>query len=53
MYKNIVVPVDVFDAGRRQSPLSCEIPRPALCRANSSCACYSGIFTGINAWIYL
>lgn len=53
MYKNIVVPVDVFDAGTADKALSCEIPRPTFCWANSSYPCYSGLFSCINPRIYL
>jgi hypothetical protein len=53
MYKNIVVPVDVFDAGLADKALSHANSSPSTLPANSSCACHSGIFSGINARIYL
>lgn len=58
MYKNIVVPVDVFDAGLADKALShakflAQHSAGQIHLVHVIPACYSGIFTGINAWIYL
>ncbi|STT85221.1 Universal stress protein G [Klebsiella pneumoniae] len=54
MYKNIVVPVDVFDAGLADKALShAKFLAQHSAGANSSYPCYSGLFSCINPRIYL